>query len=884
MWRTDGFWAGVACAGTLALAVLTGAVQRLEYRFYDAATQSPLSAGASDIAIIAIDEVTVAELGPLPWPREVHARMVERLGAAGARAIVYTPALPEQPAERGLAYIRRMGEVLARSGDGSPLTTELGRLVGEAEAALDGDARLARAIQQAGNVLLASSYAGPATAAPPPAYVLRSALAGPGAPALSAPPAQHPAAALGQAAAGVGHLHPLPDIDGKVRRIHGLLNDHGAGIPSLALLAVQLQMPAGQRSLKSGAPGLQIGSLAVPTDSAFVLRPRMFTGAAAASSAFAMYPFSQVLSGKVPAGVFKGKTVLVGAASPALAPPWQTLDGRPVPPVEMLAHTIWSARQGSLVQHPSWAGKAGWASAIGALLVAVFALPRLSASTAVTVGLALALAIACAEWGLLRYAGTWVPLLPGVAVLLAGTAAVLVHRVLKKRNTVPPARSTGSAETDRMMGLALQGQGQLDMAFERLRKVPMSDALLDNLYHLGQDYERKQNSARAKAVYGLILRHDRDYRDVRSRYKRIRAELQREENPSQTPHASASTPPDNGGLRMPQPAGDAPLAITKLGRYGIERELGNGAMGVVYLGRDPTIGRVVALKTMALGDEFEGTALIDARTRFFREAETAGRLQHPNIVTIFDAGEEHGLAYIAMEFLKGTDLAGACSENALLPVPVVLSIAARVAEALDYAHAHQVVHRDIKPANIMYDAAADTVKVTDFGIARITDSSRTRTGLVLGTPSFMSPEQLAGKKVDGRSDLYALGVTLFQLLSGRLPLRGASMNELMRLIATVEPPDIRQLRADLPASVAQVVAKALRKRPEARYQTGQQLATELRSACADMVAHTAIGGTGPVVYDSARAVTGHEMADYQEAVTETPARRGAEPPPISGTR
>lgn len=863
--------------------MLSGAAQRLEYRFYDAATQSTLAAGTSDIAIIGIDEATIAELGPLPWPREVHARMVERLGAASARAIVYTPALPEQPAERGLGYIQQMGEVLARSGDGSPLATELGRMVGEARAALDGDARLARAIQQAGNVLLASSYAGPPTATPAPAYVLRSALAGPGVPALSASAIQHPAATLGEAAAGVGHLHPLPDIDGKVRQIHGLLNDHGAGVASLALLSVQLQMPAGQRALRTGTPGLQIGSLAVPTGSAFLLRPRMFTGAAAATSPFATHSFSQVLAGKVPAGVLKGKTVLVGVTDPALAPPWQSLEGRPVPPVEMLAHTIWSVRQGSLVQQPLWAGAAGWAMAIGALLAAVFTLPRLSTSTAVTTGLAIALAAACTEWALLRHAGTWVPLLSGVAGLLAGTAALLLYRVSTHRSTVQPARSAGSAETDRMMGLALQGQGQLDMAFERLRKVPMSDALLDNLYHLGQDYERKQNAARAKAVYGLILRHDRDYRDVRSRYKRIRAELQHEENPSKALHAFASTPPDTSGLPA-QPADGASVPITKLGRYGIERELGKGAMGVVYLGRDPTIGRVVALKTMALGDEFEGAALTDARTRFFREAETAGRLQHPNIVTIFDAGEERGLAYIAMELLQGADLARACNEGAMLPVPVVLSIAARVADALDYAHAHQVVHRDIKPANIMYDAATNTVKVTDFGIARITDSTRTRTGLVLGTPSFMSPEQLAGKKVDGRSDLYALGVTLFQLLSGRLPLRGASMNELMRLIATVEPPDIRQLRPDLPASVAQLVAKALRKRPEARYQTGQQLAAELRSACAAMVAHTAIGVTGPVVYDSARETTGHEMADYQETVTETPARQGAEPPPISGAR
>jgi serine/threonine-protein kinase len=265
-----------------------------------------------------------------------------------------------------------------------------------------------------------------------------------------------------------------------------------------------------------------------------------------------------------------------------------------------------------------------------------------------------------------------------------------------------------------------------------------------------------------------------------------------------------------------------------LGRYQVEKELGKGAMGVVYLGKDPKIGRVVAIKTMALSQEFAGEDLVDARERFFREAETAGRLQHQNIVTIFDAGEEHDLAYIAMEFLKGRDLADHCKSDSLLPAPLVLSIVARVAEALAYAHKQHVVHRDIKPANIMYERETDTVKVTDFGIARITDSSKTKTGLVLGTPSFMSPEQLAGKKVDGRSDLYSLGVMLFQLLAGVLPFRGDSMAELMFKIANEEAPDIRIVRPELPGPLADVVALALTKRPETRYQDGDQFAADLR--------------------------------------------------------
>jgi serine/threonine-protein kinase len=244
---------------------------------------------------------------------------------------------------------------------------------------------------------------------------------------------------------------------------------------------------------------------------------------------------------------------------------------------------------------------------------------------------------------------------------------------------------------------------------------------------------------------------------------------------------------------------------------------------------------------MALSQEFSGDDLVDARERFFREAETAGRLQHQNIVTIFDAGEEHDLAYIAMEFLKGKDLLDFCKDGNLLPVPRVLSIVARVAEALAYAHRQNVVHRDIKPANIMYEHDSDTVKVTDFGIARITDSSKTKTGLVLGTPSFMSPEQLAGKKVDGRSDLYSLGVMLFQMLTGVLPFRGDSMAELMYKIANEEAADLRTIRSDLPESLANLVALAMAKRPETRYQDGDQFAADLRSVLAELGG----GASGP---------------------------------------
>ena len=868
IWRTDGFLAALIAAGILALCVAAGALNWLGDRIYDAATRITAPAPLTEIAIIGMDDASLRALGPVPWSRDVYAKLVDQLSGAGAKTIVLTPSLSERQSDQGLAYIRKMREVMAHQGDPSPAAAELMRLAIEAESALDTDARLAASIQRAGNVFLASRYATTGAPAPLPPFVQRSALADPGSFAVPAQSARHPIEALGTVAAGVGQLMAQADEDGIVRQVPLLVRYGNVAIPSLALLAARHSLHLGPEAIQplAEAPhGMRLGGLDVATDASATLRPRFYANDQGAP--FPVTSLANVVQGQNPAQGFKDKIVLVGDMSDTLVTPWLRPGGQALYPVELLAHTVSALRQGQSVVRPAWATAASWGLAVMALLLVAFALPRLPRAAGWAVGPVLAVVVLGAEWGLLQRAGLWVPMVPSAVALLAGTLAWVGLSAGGRANAT---LSIEAAEADRMMALAFQGQGQLDMAFERLRKIPPNEALMDNLYHLAQDFERQNNLIKAKAVYKHLLQYNRDYKDARARYKRVRARLQPEGAPSSTP------PP-----QAPRLLGDAGVAIPMLGRYQIDKEIGKGAMGVVYKGRDPKIGRVVAIKTLALSEEFEGDALIDARARFFREAETAGRLQHPHIVTIFDAGEEHDLAYIAMEFLKGTDLADACRADRLLPVTTVLSIAARVAEALDYAHAHNVVHRDIKPANIMYDSGTDAVKVTDFGIARITDSSKTRTGLVLGTPSFMSPEQLAGKKVDGRSDLYSLGVTLFQLLTGELPLRGDSMTELMHKIASVDAPDIRQLRPELSPSLARTVATALHKRPEGRYQTGRQFAQDLRQAG---VAHgqTAMPESGAVVYDANRDATGPKMVDFQETVIEPPAGRGAAFPPVSG--
>ena len=266
-----------------------------------------------------------------------------------------------------------------------------------------------------------------------------------------------------------------------------------------------------------------------------------------------------------------------------------------------------------------------------------------------------------------------------------------------------------------------------------------------------------------------------------------------------------------------------------LGRYELIKELGRGSMGVVYLGKDPTINRPVAVKTMRLDQVDDPDELKDFKERFFLEAESTGRLSHPNIVTIYDAGEEGELGYIAMELLEGKALKLWCGKEKLLPLKHVMEIMATVAGALDYAHGQGVVHRDIKPANIMVGKYG-MIKVMDFGIARIMTSVKTQTRVILGTPSYMSPEQLDGAPVDGRSDVFSLGVVLFELVTGEKPFEAESISSLLFKIAHEPHPSPRTIRPDLPAWCQTILDRALQKDPADRHQTAGELAHDL-SAC-----------------------------------------------------
>jgi serine/threonine-protein kinase len=254
-------------------------------------------------------------------------------------------------------------------------------------------------------------------------------------------------------------------------------------------------------------------------------------------------------------------------------------------------------------------------------------------------------------------------------------------------------------------------------------------------------------------------------------------------------------------------------APMKIGRYEILDEIGQGAMGTVYRARDPLIERTVAIKTVSIEHLRQEGA--DAESRFLREAQSAGRLSHPNIVTIYDVGEIDGLAYIAMEYLSGATLRDLMNRRPM-PLDLTLETVTQMAEALAFAHEHGVIHRDVKPSNVVITGKRGHIKLTDFGIAHLTNSEQTQDGQMLGSPRYMSPEQAMGRQVDGRSDIFSLGVMLYEMITGQYAFDGDSLPTILYRVINEAPTPATSLRPHVPAGLANLLTSMLSKDPQSR--------------------------------------------------------------------
>ena len=832
-WRADWFL-GLIVALVLFFASGSDLVQSLERLAYDWGVRASSHVPSTRVAVIAIDDQSIANIGRWPWSREIHAQMIGKLKQAGVKVVGYASFFFEPQIDPGLAYVQKLSELYqALPPPQQQNLAEFASVLGEAEDALNSDRKLAAAVTEAGNVALPMLFVlGEPRGNPDkplPDYVLRNQITKVAdrigasdnnifpVPTLQA---VAPLQEIAGAAAVIGHLNAIPDIDGSTRTEPLVVRYYDQYFPSFSMMlaARSLNLTASDIEIRLGE-GIKVGNLTISTDP-YLQMHSYFYKDKDGKPAFPLDSFYDVITGKIPAEKYRDKVVLIGATAAGVGTYQVTPISPAMPPVVTLAHSVSSILQEDFFIAPTWGF---WVEKLAFVLVALYIillLPRLKAGMGFAVSAALLVALFVTHFVLMAGKLMWIQLMASAVLLVVGHVLLTTKRFLVTERGKAQS-DLDSAESNRMLGLAFQGQGQLDMAFDKFKKVPLDDAVMDNMYNLALDFERKRQFNKAQAVYEYMATYNPKFRDLDQKINRAKQMSETVILGGAGGRTNASTLVLEGG------SVEKPM----LGRYQVEKELGKGAMGVVYLGKDPKIGRVVAIKTMALSQEFEPDELEDVKQRFFREAETAGRLNHPNIVTIYDAGEEHDLAYIAMEFLKGKDLVPQTKPGALLPLPKTLSIIARVAEALSYAHLQNVVHRDIKPANIMYDPQADSVKVTDFGIARITDSSKTKTGMVLGTPSYMSPEQLAGKKIDGQSDLFSLGVTLYQLSCGSLPFQGDSMTQLMFKIANEPPLDILAVNPALPECLVEIINKALAKNVAERYQRGDEFAQAIR-ACA----------------------------------------------------
>lgn len=775
----------------------------------------PRSPGANIIAIVNIDDKSLKQLGPWPWPRQVIAEMLSILKNNGARLIFLDFLFSEKERNQGLIEIRALQEAAAKR-SGASKDPWLQDTLSAIENRLDNDTVLSQTIEECGNVylpVLGVYGAYDAELALPEDTVLRkfilkgnnffSGLA----PVKSV---TTPFQELSEKSRGLGHVNLSPN-KGSQGESHVLFLDYRSNaVMSLPLrLSLDYLNMAPEEAILAGKGILLKNDLIPVVDGKMLIK---FKGV---KRSFPYYSFVDILNvRKVPA-VFDGKIVLIGYTAED-SPMVETPVDPEMPHVELAANVIDNLVNGRYLKRP---GFLPYVEMVFILLFALFAslvLPRHGFINRMGITASLIFLLFILGFGLFMFLDVW------FKIIYAALALVAVLFEYSLREVIVAQRNLGitsreSIETNRMLGLSLQSQGLLDLAFEKFRKIPLDDSMKDVVYNLGLDYERKRMLNKAVAVYEYIAQVDKTFRDLHSRIPKLR-------NLVSPLTMAGQEKREDGKIIFSDDLGIKPT----VGRYEILEELGQGAMGIVYKARDPKLNRMLAIKTIRFSDEFETEKIREIKERFMREAEIAGKLAHPSIVAVYDVGEDYELTYMAMEYLEGDSLLKFCRKGSLLPLRKALYIISETALALDYAHKQGVVHRDVKPANIML-LKGGQIKVTDFGIAKAVSSSQTKSGIVLGTPNYMSPEQINGHHIDGRSDLFSLAVVFFELLTGQIPFHGKNLTNLFYQITQAKHPSPREINPKVPKPVEQILNKALAKDPALRFSNGSDMAKYLKA-------------------------------------------------------
>jgi eukaryotic-like serine/threonine-protein kinase len=816
----------ITLVGTFIFLSLKGypAFEALERFIYSAEMRLDLPTSSFDnkIAIVDIDKKSLEQLGPWPWPRRLIAEMIGILKSNGARLIGLDLVFSQRSQNEGLKEVRKLysliSQIQSQSPDKASYDLVLQKING-IEKQLDEDSELVDAFKKCGNIILpVFGEFGPYDTDlvfPADSPISNSAITGLKIGKvmehyLSVSRLTTPFPELSRSSRGLGHIN-LPPGRAMAGQVHlPFINYRGNIVPSMPLrLALDYLNRYPQQVI------IKKNSVTIDKDTIPTSNGEIFIRFRGARRSFPYYSFVDILKVKKVPSVFENKIVLIGFTAGNRSQSIATPVDHDMPRIELMANIIDDLMNGRYLKRPQ---QMIYLEILLICLmggVAFFSLPRMNYLSQTAFVLSLLFLLFVASIVLFVTFEVWFKI-TYISLSLLSIYLVFMAKDFVVRERSMERSSKESLETERMLGLSFQSQGLLDLAFEKFRKCPMDETMRDVFYNLGLDFERKRMVTKAIAVYEYIMKEGGEFRDLGSRIPKLKK--------------MAGEPPVSSFKRK----SEAKIVVSDdletkptVGRYEIVGELGQGAMGMVYEARDPKINRRVAIKTIRFSDEFEDEKVKEVKERFFKEAELAGKLSHPSIISIYDVGEDYELTYMAMELLEGKDLEHFCHKDTLLSLRKVLQIITDTAEALDYAHQQGVIHRDIKPANIMV-LDRDGIKVTDFGIAKAISSSQTRTGIILGTPNYMSPEQITGQEIDGRSDIFSLGVVFFQLLTGELPFKGKTLTELFYQITQAKHPSPKEINPRVIKPCEQLIAKALAKDPNQRFQNARDLARYTR--------------------------------------------------------
>jgi len=774
--------------------------------------------GESRVSIVHIDDKSVRTVGQWPWPRHVIAEMLTILKHNGAKLIgidiVFSEKEPNQPLEEVQNLYKEITEKNFEFDAGKANEWILARLE-EIENRLDNDRTLLETVEKSGNIILPvlgtfGKYDAELVL-PPESFLngktIKKDTIAKNVEAIPVKEIIAPFPELSKSSHGLGHINFSPNELMMGKAHIPFINFRGHLMSSLPLSLALNYLDKQPGEVIGKARGLMVNEKPVPISNGEILIK--FRGG---RQSFPYYSFADILTVKKVPAVFEGKIVLIGYTAEGGVSVDTPVDPH-MPRVEFMANVIDDFLHGRFLTRPDSMAYVEALILILLGMVSAFLHSQLSYvnRTGITAGLIFLVFLTAVIFFMVF--AVWFKTIYIILTLAVIYCAIMGKDLLFIGKDVI---SKDAIETNRMLGISLQSQGLLDLAFEKFRKCPLDDEMRDLVYNLGFDYERKRMLNKAISVYEYINKGDTGFKDLNERIPNLKKIM-----------GSLPLGAYQGEKEEKIVVSDDLEVKPTVGRYEILMELGKGAMGTVYKGRDPKINRLLAIKTIRFSDEFEDNQLEEIKGRFFREAELAGKLSHPGVVAIYDVGEDYDLTYMAMEFLDGEDLDRYCKKGSLLPIRKILDIIAQTADALEYAHRNGVIHRDIKPANIML-LRNGRIKVTDFGIAKSMSSSKTKSGIILGTPNYMSPEQIMAGNIDARSDIFSLGVVFFQLLTGELPFKGGNLNSLFYQITQARHPSPHTINPRVIKPCEKIVDKVLAKKPDYRLQTANDLAKYIR--------------------------------------------------------